>query len=149
MNAATTPTTTTPTIAPIGGRILPQREVDAITGNDRWNKGNTYDRRARKGNLLRHWGDGTTCACVWCGRQLVDRGEAASGAGLPDHITVDHIVCHTDGGRYTLKNLVPACDRCNKSRGATTFDRWAAHVGRNADAIREHAASYRKRSPRR
>ena len=90
----------------LSGWNLTTAQIHAITGNDRWNKGNTTDRRNRRSNLLRHWGDGTVCLCVWCDSHLRDRGVAASGAGLPDHITVDHIVCHTDGGTYKIQNLV-------------------------------------------
>lgn len=112
---------------------------------NRWNKGNTADRAARRRNLLRHWGDGTACECVWCGRTLTDMGTAASGAGHDDHVTADHVVCHTDGGKYTMTNLVPACTTCNKSRGATPFATYAARRGVDAAALIAHAASYRPR----
>lgn len=140
-NKYMTATTTTATTA-----AAAREAAYAITGNDRWNKGNTSDRAARRANLLRHWGNGTSCACVWCGLTLVDRGAAASGAGLADHLTVDHIVTHNDGGRYVVKNLVPACTRCNKSRGATPFEDYAAARGVDAAALRAHAAAYRRRS---
>lgn len=108
----------------------------------RWSKGNTYDRARRMLNHLRHWGDGTQAPCTWCGRMLRDMGDLASGAGHPDHLTEDHIVCHTHGGRYVQRNLVPACSTCNKSRGARTFHEWAALKGVDADAIIAHAESY-------
>lgn len=110
---------------------------------NRWNKGNTADRAARRANLLRHWGNGTECACVWCGRTLVDMGAEASGAGHDDHVTADHILCHSEGGRYIMTNLVPACSTCNKSRGATPFDIYAARRGLDSEALRAHAASYK------
>lgn len=113
---------------------------------NRWNKGNVYDRAARRANLLRWWGDGTTAPCVWCMRPLFDRGDAASGAGLPDHVTADHILCHSEGGRYVMRNLVPACDYCNKSRGAATFNDYAAARGVDAEALQAHADNYRPRA---
>ena len=47
-------------------------------------------------------------ACWWCGRY----------AG-----TVDHVVPVVLGGGHELANLVPACQRCNYSRGATVGNR--------------------------
>lgn len=115
------------------------------TTPNRWNKGNTADRARRIANLLRHWGNGTTCECVWCGRTLSNLSHLASGAGHPDHVTADHILTHSEGGRYVLSNLVPACTTCNKSRGATPFDIYAARRGVDAATLRAHAAAYRPR----
>lgn len=112
---------------------------------NRWNKGNTADRAARRGNLLRWWGNGTECPCVWCGRTLVDRGSAASGAGLEDHVTADHILTHKEGGRYVMVNLVPACTFCNKSRGERTFTEQCALKGADEQALRDHAAAYTRK----
>jgi len=47
-------------------------------------------------------------ACWWCGRY----------AG-----TVDHVLPVVLGGGHELANLVPACQRCNYSRGATVGNR--------------------------
>lgn len=112
---------------------------------NRWNKGNAADRARRVANLLRWWGDGTTCECVWCGRTLRNLAHLASGAGHPDHVTADHIVTHSEGGRYVMTNLVPACTTCNKSRGATPFNTYAIRRGVDAAALIAHAAAYRAR----
>lgn len=47
-------------------------------------------------------------SCWWCGRP----------AG-----TVDHVVPVVLGGKHELANLVPACARCNYSRGAALGNR--------------------------
>jgi len=111
--------------------------------DNRWNKGNSEDRRRRIQNMLRWWGNGTECACVWCGTTLCNNPGNGGGVAEDDHVSVDHIVCHQDGGRYTLQNLVPSCQTCNKSRGATDFDVWAARKGVDAGALRGHAEAYR------
>lgn len=46
--------------------------------------------------------------CWWCGR---------------DATTVDHVVPVVLGGATVLANLVPACARCNYSRGASVGNR--------------------------
>ena len=43
--------------------------------------------------------------CVWCGR-------------LPA-TTADHLVAVAQGGSNDLENLVPACESCNRLRGAS------------------------------
>ncbi len=37
--------------------------------------------------------------------------------------TIDHVLPRVLGGTHTLSNLVPACARCNYSRGATVGNR--------------------------
>lgn len=110
---------------------------------NRWNKGNSKDRFRRIMNLLRWWGNGTTCACVWCGITLCYNPGNGGGTSPDDHVSVDHIICHADGGRYTITNLVPSCQTCNKSRGRKAFADFAAIKGVDADALIAHAASYR------
>lgn len=115
----------------------------------RENRGNTKDRAARRANLLRHWGNGATAACVWCDRILIDHGaDAASGDRPVDHITADHIVCHNAGGSYRMTNLVPACYPCNNRRDEMPFEEFAALTGRDAEALRRHAESYRRQGRR-
>jgi 5-methylcytosine-specific restriction endonuclease McrA len=43
-------------------------------------------------------------ACWWCGRPAT---------------TIDHVLAVVLGGTNDLANLVPACKRCNFSRGAS------------------------------
>ena len=115
--------------------------------NGRENRGNTKDRAARRANILRHWGNGATCECVWCDRILMDYGaDEASGDRPADHVTVDHIVTHSAGGTYRMPNLVPSCYPCNNERDEMPFDTFAALKERNAAALKAHAASYRRRS---
>jgi 5-methylcytosine-specific restriction endonuclease McrA len=46
--------------------------------------------------------------CWWCGRPAT---------------TIDHVLPVVLGGGHTPDNLVPACRRCNYSRGATVGNR--------------------------
>lgn len=108
-------------------------------------RGSSKDRAARRRNLLRHWGDGTTCACTYCGMTLRDNGGDGSGKAEPDHVEADKILTREEGGRYVMPNVVPACRACNLARGDRTFADWCATVGVDADAIRAHAAAYRRR----
>ena len=53
-------------------------------------------------------------------RQEVFReyGEACSYCGFEDSVmTVDHIIPRSKGGLDILENLLPACRKCNYSRG--------------------------------
>ena len=84
----------------------------AGNGGDR---GNSKQRRARKWHLLRLWGDGETCPCLYCGKTL-------------DFATLeaDRVKPGSAGGSYRRENVIPACKQCNVLRGDKslwTFDR--------------------------
>src|SRR5262245_14698893 len=57
-------------------------------------------------------------ACVWCGTAVED------GARL----TLDHVKPHSQGGTNAPANLMTACERCNKSRGARSVAVFAKSV---------------------
>lgn len=66
--------------------------------------------------------------CVYCLRDLHD--------AAPSDITLDHVVCESDGGGNTPDNLVTACRACNCSRQDKPLARFAgpearAHIRRN------------------
>lgn len=76
--------------------------------------------------------------CIYCLRDL-------HGAD-PADITLDHLVCQSDGGSNHESNLVTACRSCNCSRGDQPVSRFAgretrAHIRRNT---RRSLTSYRK-----
>jgi hypothetical protein len=73
--------------------------------------GNSNDRRSRKNKLMKEFGDGTSCPCVYCG---IIVGEGS--------LEQDKILTTAEGGRYRMNNLVPSCTGCNKRRGDKTFD---------------------------
>lgn len=54
--------------------------------------------------------------CVYCG---------ASG-----QLTMDHVVPVTRGGTHGAGNIVPACNRCNASKGNSLLVEWRARGGR-------------------
>ncbi len=74
--------------------------------------GNTGDRAKRRAALLKEFGDGTHCPCIYCGTKL-----GPEGAQLEQ----DKIVTTGQGGRYRLPNLVPSCGPCNKKRSDTKW----------------------------
>jgi 5-methylcytosine-specific restriction endonuclease McrA len=74
-------------------------------------RGNSKDRAASRARLLKEFGDGTTCPCIYCGLKLDDTS-----------VTRDKIYTARQGGRYRHDNLVPACLACNKSRGDTPWE---------------------------
>lgn len=43
-----------------------------------------------------------------------------------DALTMDHIVPLIKGGRHDVDNVVPACQKCNDSKGSKTMVIWAA-----------------------
>lgn len=57
--------------------------------------------------------------CAYCGmfeeRHLQEFGE---------NLHQDHFVPLSKGGGYTLENIVPACRRCNSSKGDRLFEEW-------------------------
>jgi len=66
--------------------------------------------------------------CIYCLRDL-------HGAE-PFDVTLDHIVCQSDGGSNEASNLVTACRHCNCSRQDKPLERFAGpetvdHVRRN------------------
>lgn len=69
-------------------------------------RGNSRDRHARTGKLLAEFGDGVSCPCVYCGKSLDS-----------STLTQDKIYTASQGGRYRMDNLLPACLGCNQSRG--------------------------------
>lgn len=120
--------TTTPTTTPTRGR----------SGGDA--RGNAADRRARKANLMRHFGAFATVAdtvpCAWCGDALA-----------VESVEADRIVTGNDGGKYRMVNLIPACRHCNASRADQTVDEYSPKCGTPtlAAAMIAHAATYRPR----
>jgi 5-methylcytosine-specific restriction endonuclease McrA len=60
--------------------------------------------------ILERWGH----ACAYCG----------------NHAThLDHVEPLSKGGTDTESNIVPACQRCNLSKGAKTLAEWAGTFG--------------------
>jgi hypothetical protein len=57
-------------------------------------------------------------ACVWCCRGIED------GAQL----SLDHVVCHADGGGTESGNLITCCKTCNSSRGKRSVPAFAEAV---------------------
>lgn len=73
--------------------------------------GNNTDRKNRRNKLLKEFGDGKTCNCVYCGISVT-------------HGTMeqDKIYTTAQGGRYRIANVVPSCGSCNKERSDAPFD---------------------------
>lgn len=74
--------------------------------------------------------------CHYCGAQLVPRGDEKSlcvpgGKHGPGHLwsaptgyrwpTVDHVVPQSRGGKSESRNLVLACQPCNKKKGNNSY----------------------------
>lgn len=81
-------------------------------------KGNTTDRHRREDTLLREFGNGETAPCVYCGKRL---GRVDSDL---EKLTQDHIWPASEGGRFIMENLVPACAGCNQHRSDRAFTYW-------------------------
>lgn len=73
--------------------------------------GNSTDRKNRRIKLLKEFGDGEWCPCIYCGK-MVTHGTMEQ----------DKIYTTAEGGRYRMPNLVPSCSDCNKKRGDDDFD---------------------------
>jgi hypothetical protein len=90
----------------------------------------------------------TPPSCAFCGASPIQRW--------------DHLVPVSKGGDTTIGNIVPACAKCDDSKGALPFDDWAlgstpgsptsrgiADVRDRVERIRSYVAkyAYRSRSP--
>lgn len=51
-------------------------------------------------------------------------GAQCSYCGCTEQIVLDHLIPRAAGGRDTGDNLLPACKRCNSSKGSKDFLRW-------------------------
>ena len=76
--------------------------------------------------------------CLYCLRDLHDAD--------PADITLDHLVCRSDGGANDETNLVTSCRSCNCSRKDQPLSRFAGtetrkHIRRNT---RRKLTSYRR-----
>lgn len=65
-------------------------------------RGKAKDRRRRKTWMLAMFGDGQTCPCAHCGRQLSFQT-----------LEADRII---PGGSYARSNIQPSCRPCNITR---------------------------------
>lgn len=75
-------------------------------------RGNSMDRRARKLWILRTWGNGIECPCVWCRKTVTY-----------ETMEVDRII---PGASYRRENVQPACRSCNAARSNNTEWTYAA-----------------------
>ena len=75
-------------------------------------------RKARKRSLINtftteQWEkikDDFNNQCAYCGKNKP--------------LTQDHFVALSNGGEYTISNIVPACQSCNSSKGSRPFSTW-------------------------
>jgi len=63
-------------------------------------------KRQWRSDIKAHWNN----QCVYCGSS--------------DNLTLDHVHPKTHGGHDTLNNVVPACRRCNQSKGSNHWLAW-------------------------
>ena len=118
------------------------RKKQKRAGGER--RGNSKDRAARRRNLIRHWGNGSTVPCAICATELFDHPAEAfhGGIGPKDHVEADKIVPHEDGPGYRMTNLYPSCRACNAARSDRPL---ADFIGPEAAAaIIAHAATYKR-----
>jgi len=88
--------------------------------------GNVTNRANRRKKLLKEFGNGTVCPCLYCGIKI-------------SHGTLeqDKILTTAQGGKYRMDNIVPSCSDCNKRRSDMPFTealqkvvKYAAATGR-------------------
>lgn len=105
-------------------RLIEQARAKKITARQRgvWH-GQKWCRNSTR--LAIYLRDGL--ACVYCGAAVEDGTQ----------LTLDHIVCSSQGGSNDPSNLVTACHRCNTARG-----------NRSIAAFIKAAASYLNANPK-
>jgi hypothetical protein len=94
-----------------------QRKVATGKSRPGGERGNSAQRRARKGYLLTLWGNGENCLCIYgCGTILTFAT-----------VEADRIIA---GGSYRRENVIPACRVCNVARSDKTLWSFAPNVAR-------------------
>lgn len=64
-------------------------------------------------------------------KRCLDRhGHRCVYCGSSGKLTMDHVVPVTRGGTHGAGNIVPACNRCNASKGNSLLIEWRARGGR-------------------
>jgi len=76
-------------------------------------RGSSADRLRRKVKLLYWHGDGETCPCTHCGKDLTI-----------ETLQQDRIV---PGGSYRMSNVQPSCQSCNLLRGNSPVTPFPIH----------------------
>lgn len=82
----------------------------------------------------------------WC--RLVHRhgGKCAYCGGWPEVLQMDHVVPLARGGRHSLGNVLPACERCNSSKGGALLAEWRLRRADVAAGVGlKHYSSWRRR----
>ena len=76
--------------------------------------------KARELRKTRWWQQKTaSCTCYYCGTQVPHR-----------HLTMDHLVPLSRGGRSTKDNLVPSCKDCNNKKKTMLPVEWDDYLNR-------------------
>jgi 5-methylcytosine-specific restriction endonuclease McrA len=70
--------------------------------------------------------------CAYCGCTLDYKGG----------MTIDHIQPVAQGGSDKLENLLPACERCNKRKGASSIEVFRRHIRRTLETLARHDKTY-------
>jgi 5-methylcytosine-specific restriction endonuclease McrA len=79
------------------------------THTARADRPNALTRRRMLATIVAHLGT----ACAACGRETVIGGAPTDGMTL----NLGHVKADTNGGTWTIDNLLPACRRCNVAMG--------------------------------
>lgn len=71
---------------------------------------------------------GSLTATEW--QEVLDEFEGLCAyCGSSERITMDHVVPRARGGAHAKENVVPACDRCNKSKHTRLLSEWEMTAG--------------------
>jgi hypothetical protein len=73
-------------------------------------RGSNWIRKAKRAAIYERDG----WACAYCGRPVGDRRNMQQASTV---LSLDHLVCHANGGSNHHTNLVSCCISCNSSRG--------------------------------
>jgi 5-methylcytosine-specific restriction endonuclease McrA len=57
---------------------------------------------------------------------LAEAGGHCAYCGKEAKLTLDHVIPLSKGGQHSAPNVVPACARCNSSKGSKTLEEWQA-----------------------
>lgn len=86
------------------------------TSKDRFKEHSINNGRVRKEVL-----NSTGGACFYCETQVWDANTSPDGGDPATMFHVDHIVARVHGGPDHISNFVPACAKCNSSKGDRPF----------------------------
>ncbi len=105
-------------------RSTHREEINKRSRN--WKKNNPDMVKAQKSKrrARKSMAGGSFTAYEWNKKILEYAGRCAYCGDIENNPTQDHVIPISRGGSSKIDNIVPACKRCNSSKGSKTLQEW-------------------------